>query len=239
MIRSLLVILMSLAPAGCFLFRETKVPMPARVLADPPDARALVVLLPGIKDRPRSFARHDFARPLAHTRARIVAADSHYGYFEEHSVVERLRQDVVDRHAPPGAPVVMVGVSLGGLGSLLYWCDTHDRRIDTLVLLSPYLGDAEIIEQIRATGVDQWQPAADTPDLERRVWTCLANWDGPRLLLGYGDHEEMAPAHRLLASRLPDDQVHVLAGGDHSWQTWAQLWPQMAPELALPAARGH
>ena len=45
----------------------------------------------------------------------------------------------------------------------------------------------------------------------------------PKLVLGYGTRDSLAPANRLLAATLPAERVFTADGG-HDWQTWGELW---------------
>jgi hypothetical protein len=100
------------------------------------------------------------------------------------------------------------------------------------MLLAPFLGHPPILEEIRrAGGLPQWQPGpVIAGDYERQFWQWLKDYacpdpDLPLLILGYGEHDPFARAHRLLAEVLPESRVLVMAG-HHDWPTWKRLWDQ-------------
>ena len=53
--------------------------------------------------------------------ADMVAVEAHYGYYATRTVVTRLREDVIAPARAQGyTQIWLVGVSMGGLGALLY-----------------------------------------------------------------------------------------------------------------------
>lgn len=222
-----------LLAAGCY--RPQPATVPLRTLAipgSPADASCLVVFLPGRGDGPEDYVRHGFPERLrqAGSRCEMLALDSHLGYFFEHTITERLRDDVIAPARARGVREIwLVGISLGGLGSLLYDRE-HPGEVTGIVLLSPYLGEKEQVEPIAAAGgLRRWTPPAglERTDL-RGLWAWLQGLakpepGRPEVYLAFGARDRFAGAHRLLAEVLPPDHVITLPGR-HNWRTWKRLW---------------
>lgn len=225
---------LSLTAACAWLPRAATVPMPALAMADAaPDGAAIVVFLPGRFDRPERFVREGFGEVLAARlpAVRAVAADAHLGYYLDGSFVERLHEDVVRPALEQGASRIhLVGISMGGLGALLY-ARAHPEAVAGVVVLAPYLGEEEVVAEIAAAGgLAAWQPPAepDPDDFQRDVWSWLKGYaepgaDRPPLVVGWGDGDDLAPASRLLAVVLPAGRAFTVRGG-HDWPTWRALW---------------
>jgi pimeloyl-ACP methyl ester carboxylesterase len=233
--------------AGCAALRPTPVPMEMVRYEHPGVQRpgCLLVFLPGRWDRARQYDTAQFVRAVrdAGIRADMVAVEAHYGYYARRTVLARLRADVIAPAIDQGyTEIWLVGVSMGGLGALLYVRDYPDD-ITGVVALAPFLGDADVITEIRAAGgVQHWHPATVAPgDYQRALWGWLqAYLAGPEgradLYLGYGQQDHFAPAHQLLATGLPATRVFTHPGG-HDWQTWRHLWEAFLAQAALPSDR--
>ncbi len=231
--------------AGCTALRPTPVPMAIVRYAHPGAQRpcCLIVCLPGRWDRALQYETEQLVQAVrdAGIWADMVAVEAHYGYYAKRTVVTRLREDVIAPALAQGyTQIWLVGVSMGGLGALLYVRD-YPNDITGVVALAPFLGDTDVINEIRAAGgVQQWQPTAITPgDYQRQLWQWLKMHlarpeAGAGLYLGYGQQDRLAPAHQLLATSLPATRVFTNLGG-HDWQTWRQLWQAFLKQAALPA----
>jgi pimeloyl-ACP methyl ester carboxylesterase len=211
------------------------VPVPMRVIelrAPAPAGRTLVVLLPGRWDRPETFVEEGFGGLLgAHLpHAAVLAPDAHVGYYVRGTVVKRLREDLVGPFRARGpTDLDFVGVSMGGLGAMLY-ASENPGSVHTIVALAPYLGRPAVIEEIAAAGgLAQWSPPhpMKNNDYERRLWAWLRGYalrdpEMPRLILAWGADDHLAKACRLLAAELPPSQVFYGPGG-HESKTWKAL----------------
>jgi pimeloyl-ACP methyl ester carboxylesterase len=141
----------------------------------------------------------------------------------------------------------MAGISLGGLGALLY-ADAHPGDIEGVLVLAPYLGEPEAVEGIaQAGGLLRWQaPQGPLPDGEiaPQAWRSVqrlvrpAEPPGrPPVYLGYGLSDRFAPSERVLAEALPPGRVFTAPGG-HDWDPWRWLWPRMLAASDLPRCAG-
>lgn len=223
--------------AGCSAFlRDTATPIPTRATRMSPTVRAttLVVFLPGRGGAMEDFDRHGIIAVLreAGVNADTIAVDSHLGYYFKRTVIERLRADVLLPAREQGyRRIVLVGVSLGGLGALLNERE-HAGAVEAIVLLAPYLGEkAGLFERIRAAGgPGEWAAGRDPQagGVEEMIWTFLGRQAGalPPTWLLYGQNDSLAPGHQLLATLLPPARVLAVAGV-HDWPTWRTLWREL------------
>jgi pimeloyl-ACP methyl ester carboxylesterase len=232
-----------LLTAACYRMKPATVPLRAITLErGAPDSRCLVVFLPGRGDIPEDYAKHGFPEALrrAGSRCAMVGVDSHLGYYVDRSIVTRLDEDVIAPARAHGVQDVwLVGISLGGLGSLLYTRE-HPGTVKGLILLSPYLGGETVIREVaQAGGLAAWSPQHQPPEGDfRGLWLFLKRYEKPDpslppLWLGYGRSERFAETEGLLAKILPPDHV-VTAAGHHNWRTWGTLWKEIVGSGVAP-----
>ena len=191
----------------------------------------LVVLLPGIGDQPETFLDEGFIKAARERKldADLVAVRAHWGYYEQHLIVERLHQDVVVAARAKGyRRIWIVGISLGGWGSLQY-VRQHAIEVEGVLLLAPFLGEKKVFDEvIQAGGLDAWRPELNDPlDAQRLVIAWLRDFKQSetslQFHLSYGASDRFAKPLGWYATRLPTQQVTVIPGG-HDWRTWLRLW---------------
>ncbi|MBO6936176.1 MAG: alpha/beta hydrolase [Deltaproteobacteria bacterium] len=189
-------------------------------------ARCLIAFLPGIGDEPEAYLEHGFVDRLhaANVDADVRLVDAHFGYYREQSVVPRLVEDVLEPAETAGYDQLwLVGISLGGLGSLAL-SSAEPVRVDGLILLAPYLGDVDQVATVEGAG---WPEQVDVPAEEPfdRIWRWLATRDteATPLVLAYGEADRFRDGHRLASRAVPPSDVLVGAGG-HRWPVWEELW---------------
>ena len=105
--------------------------------------------------------------------------------------------------------VLLVGISLGGHGALLYVTQAA-QDIDGVVLLAPFIGGFVIDEAIRkAGGLTQWE---DCPSVEWNyacdLWHLIKDYlsvpdNMDKIVLGFGLQDGFADSNQLLADQLP------------------------------------
>lgn len=229
--------------SGCFRPPPTTVPLRTIDMAGgSPDSKCLVIFLQGRGDTPEHFVRNDFPEKLheAGSRCATMGVDAHMGYYLERSIGDRLHEDVIAPAKAEGFEEIwLVGISIGGFGSLLYTKD-HPGEIDGIVALSPFLGDKKLIGDIQAAGgVDSWHPE-ETPMMKDFIafWAWLKGYrasddDHPPLFLAYGRGDRFAEANGLLAEMLPADHVFHVQGG-HTWRTWRRAWDAFLKSEYVP-----
>ena len=148
-------------------------------------ARCLVVLLPGAGDRMGAFADNGFVAAIQASGASVdvLSADATMGYYFRGVVGDRLEQDLLASARAGHEHVWIVGVSMGGFGSLHY-TQQHPEHVDGVIALAPYLGDRKLGEEIvRAGGLARWTPDPPAPltkkNYQRQLWSWLHNPGSP------------------------------------------------------------
>lgn len=196
-------------------------------------ARCLLVFLPGMGDSDKDFAEHGFIDALRTRKLSVdtVSANATFGYYARRTLLERIETDILAPARSKGyAEIWFAGVSMGGLGSVLV-AKNHASELEGIVLLAPYLGDDDVLEEIeKAGGVATWQPPTPLAedDYQRDLWRwmkgALAQPEiAPQIYLAAGDRDKLGTGHRILAAALPKQRVFRTAG-KHDWGTWSVLW---------------
>jgi len=230
------VLALSFAFTGCmtWFLRDTPVPIPTRadrLSTGETAADTLVVFLPGRGGSMNDFEQQGFIEIMraAGVRVDTVAVDAHLGYYFNRTVTERLQADVIlPARAKGYRRIVLVGVSLGGVGALLHERD-YPGFVDGIVVLAPYLGrKGKLFDQIRAAGGPvAWAAGRDLKagEVEEQLWTFLGQrvQTLPPTWLFYGRNDDLASGHQLFASLLPPLRVKSTEGA-HDWPTWRTLW---------------
>ncbi len=231
-----LLLLISLTLAACAAFTTGEKRLKTMTYqASTESSDTLLVLLPGLYDRPRDFNRAhfmDIAR-AASVPADLMTVNASYAYYRSRTILSRLQTDVIAPARRAGYQQIwLVGISLGGLGALLY-LKAHPEDVAGVILMSPYLGETKLIDRIEASGsLTDWRPNPECgSDSICALWEWLREYSkqAPErrtpVLLGYGDRDRFAAAHRLLAEALGRQRTVTVDGG-HDWGTWQQLWRQ-------------
>jgi pimeloyl-ACP methyl ester carboxylesterase len=200
----------------------------------------LVIFLPGRGGRAAEFEREGFIERVRQSglKADVVAAELHIGYYVNWTAVERLRHDVI---APARAlgyrQVWLVGISMGGLGALEYAIKYPDD-VTGIVLLSPYLGDDGIINEIIQAGdLKDWEPGPIAElDYQRHLWAWIRDFkiqglSRPVIYLGYGSDDRFIEADHLLALVIGPHRTMTVPGG-HTWTTWKVLWNSLTGRIS-------
>ncbi len=195
-------------------------------------ATTLLVFLPGAYDAPQDFIQHGFVGALRkrNIAADVVIADLHVGYYTADKVVERLHNDIIIPAKEKGyTQIWLVGISLGGYGSLLY-SQEYASDINGLFLMAPFLGNRTLLAEIAEVGLAEWQAGTIQPaDYDRRLWSWLKGYSDqrqssyPPLHIGYGTEDRFTESNRTLAKVLLPQHVMTTEGG-HEWSPWQRLW---------------
>lgn len=170
----------------------------------------------------------------------MLAPNSHLGYYKDRTLEIRLREDVIRPAIAKGYEKIwLAGVSMGGLGSILYF-KKHPEHIAGILLIGPYLGDESIVAEIEAAGgVEKWEPGPYNrdEDWQRMLWDWLKRYCADPaaktpLYLGIGNQDRYFPAQKLLADRLPKNRVIRIDGG-HDALTFTTIWQKFLDKQVL------
>ena len=192
-------------------------------------------MLPGVGIEVGEFAERGLVAAV-HERglpADIVAVRPDVGDYLDNRAAASIHEAVVELALAQGyTRLWLLGISLGGMGALLY-ASAHAARVEGLVLMAPFLGTQGTIAEIAAAGgLASWSSegsAATASECQILVWLqeLLARpRERPALYLGYGEGDRFSRGHRLLAERMPKERVMIAEGG-HDWPTWATLWQRV------------
>lgn len=235
---------LALLSSGCTFFlamRAATVPMPMVHHAAPGEhANGVVIMLPGMADAPDDYEQHGMVAMVqeANPRLDVICVDAHFGYYSRKVITERLHEDVIAPLAARYEHIWLVGISLGGLGSVAYACD-YPKHIDGVVLMAPFMGDGDVLDDVRAAGGPRHyvRPPDEpsTSDSQRRfrdLWQWYgrvvnAREDAPKLFLGYGEQDRFAATNAMVGEQLPPGRWLTGPGG-HKWTVWKQLFAELS-----------
>ncbi|MBN2039928.1 MAG: alpha/beta hydrolase [Spirochaetes bacterium] len=196
-------------------------------------SKNLIVMLPGRGDRPDDFNKNGFIESIINSGvdSDVIIIDAHVGYYYNRNLIPRLYEDVIVPYRLKGYKNIwMLGISIGGTGTLLY-TQQHPGSLSGIILLAPFLGDNEIINEINISGgLKKWTPEepVSVDDYQRLLWDWLKKYSNPghnlpKIILGYGRDDKFAFSNKLLSEVLPGNQVYE-SEGDHDWVTWNRLF---------------
>jgi pimeloyl-ACP methyl ester carboxylesterase len=195
--------------------------------------KKMVIFLRGRGGSHKDFASKGFVNEIKTRKLPfdMAAPNAHQGYYFGETLVPRLKADIIEPAKAKGYETFwLVGVSMGGLGALMY-ARQHPKDVEGVCLISPFLGYDKIIREIAdAGGIRKWDPGEYDPndDWQRMFWHWLKQCsDGeiqmPSIYLGYGTEDTFATAQGLLGDILPGDHVFTTSGG-HTPETMKKLW---------------
>lgn len=233
--KALIVFPLLLLLSSCYFFKDGSIPLDTINYAQQNQsinnvkAKKLLVLLPGIGDTAESFQQHNFIDEIRKVDPTIdvIAVDAHFKYYQNRTIVDRLRKEVIKPARAAGyREIYLGGISLGGFGSLLY-LKQYPTEINKIFILAPYLGEKEDFDYLLAN-----EPA---PKIlcDQNLWpwlTKLPRQTKDKIYLAYGAADKFAEQNSLLAQQLPATHV-VLQAGEHHWKTWESLWPALLLKL--------
>lgn len=158
----------------------------------------------------------------------VALVDATFAYYRSGVLVPQLHDQVIAPARAQGyREIWLAGGSMGGMGLLLYE-QAHPGELQGLLLMSPFLGDDALLDEIRAAGLAGWEPGALAPidgdNFARHVWVMLKDWRHKPELAGRawlvcGTEDRLFEDVELLAPLIPRGQYIASAGG-HSWDYW-------------------
>jgi pimeloyl-ACP methyl ester carboxylesterase len=198
----------------------------------PPAERVLLVMLPGAGIDAADFAAHGLvaAAQRGMPALDVIALRPNLDLYLEGNLAPVLHEGVIAPALASGIRRIwLLGVSLGGMGALLY-ASEYPGLVEGLVLLAPFLGTHGTIAGLTQAGsFDLWEAdgsGATAPERQLLSWLQGHLRTGarfPRIFLGHGERDRFAAGHRLVAAELPESQV-VRVGGGHDWAAWTEAW---------------
>ena len=211
-------------------------------------AEVLLVMLPGAGIKAVEFAAQGMIAAVhgLGLAVDIVVMQPDLGLYLEDGINAALHSAVIAPALARGCRRIwLLGISLGGMGALLY-ASAHTANIEGIVLLAPFLGTrGTIAELARAGGLAQWNPAgtvATAPEKRMLCWLqahLARRADAPLLYLGYAQQDRFVPGHEMLARALLPERVARVSGG-HDWTSWTALWRQLLGRAPFgPAGTGR
>ncbi len=228
---------------GCAAGGNATRPIPTVMVHAIQRAQRVVVMLPGRGDDLAGLQKQGTAQ-IIQTEwpdADVVLAGLTMPYYKAGNATRRLHDEVIVPLKQQGyRQVWLAGISLGGMGTLLY-DQAYPGQVDGMLLLSPYLGDRAIQQEIRnAGGLAAWMPGpvqAMGPDtFQRELWRYIKQWstDPDRtgtVWLAYGADESFRDAIELMSAQLKTDHVRMLPG-HHNWKLWNPALHQLLRSAA-------
>ena len=228
---------------NCSIIYPTKKPIDTVYFITGKDqSKNLIIMLPGRGDKPDDYKKNGFIESIINSGvdSDVIVVDAHVGYYYNQNLIPRLYEDVIAPSRLKGYKNIwMLGISIGGIGTLLY-AQKHPDSLNGIVLLAPFLGDEEIINEINFNGgLLKWTPKEpiSVDDYQRSLWLWLKKYSNPKhtlpkLILGYGQDDKFALSNKFLSEVLPVNQVYVLQG-DHDWDTWNRLFNRFLKDKFL------
>ena len=219
------------AASACSVVGTPKDPVPTVKVPGTEPGTALVVVLPGfiydaddLRDEGVADAIH-----RGWPAADVMLVGATYPYYRTGTLVPQLHENVITPARAQGyREIWLAGGSMGGMGVLLYeWA--HPGELTGLVLMSPFLGSDDLLDDIREVGLGNWNPGplaprVDGDNYQRHVWNMIKDWRARpelarRAWLVCGTEDSLFPDVQVLAPEIPASQ-YVAAPGGHNWEFW-------------------
>lgn len=243
MLRRYAVTALALLSLGCTYLRSGQAPLRHETLASS-GTDCVIVLLPGFGDSPEHFKKHTFADALGQGEGRcdLEVVDSHFGYYRDAVIVERLAARL-ESLAPRYQRLWLVGVSLGAYGAALA-AQARPDLVDGVVLISPFLGVPKAVRPLVSRiesggGLEAFDGPVQAPTKAKNhfvmvepLWKWLAErardeGQGSRVVLAFGADDGFAWMHRVVGAAMDPTDVIEQPGG-HDWHTFRGLWSVVA-----------
>ncbi|HEX4914473.1 MAG TPA: hypothetical protein VFV51_10965 [Vicinamibacterales bacterium] len=230
---------------GCITIGDASRPIASVLVPAPQPAseRTLVVVLPGFGNAAEDMQEQGIAKAVHQhwAQADVLLTSATFAYYKERNIVARLQADVIEPARAKGyRQIWLAGASIGAMGVLFYEHEYPDA-LDGIVLLAPWAGDRDLIDEIAAAGgVKLWQPGAvpaaiDGDNYQREMWRVVKRWSEDarrrqRVWLICGDQDRLLPTSRLIAPALPDSH-YIEIPGAHDWRTFIQATQRIISEI--------
>ena len=218
---------------GCHYLKSVDIPLTAETYHHEPGNKQLIILLHGLGGSAGNFQKYGVVTQLRDCApdANILGANSHFGYYRERVIIERLRQDLIEPAFAEGVTEVwFLGVSMGGIGALVYR-EAYPQEVGGAILMAPYIGEKD---KLMAYAEDPQNFRETSSSDLLFLWDSLTASNPPNesITLAFGEQDGSNWQHNWLAQMLPKSQVISMPGG-HKWKIWKDLWPQAIERSGL------
>jgi pimeloyl-ACP methyl ester carboxylesterase len=198
--------------------------------------RTLVVMLPTMGGDGSFYESRGFIQELRDrgfsSHCKVLNVDP--SLYLNRRIVDLLKSEVIDPAKADGYEKIwLLGISLGGHGALLYLSE-YPEDIYATVVLAPFVADPLTTRLIQKEG--GLKEMKKCPDLAWgyacNMLTLIKKYLGTpgnerRLALGFGTDDAFARQNRMLAELIAPDQIFIVQGGRHDWNTWKKLFDQV------------
>jgi len=197
--------------------------------------RVLVILLPTIKGEGLHYEKHGFVEAVRERgfESDLKILDVNPVLYLQGRIVDVVNTEIVAPAIEAGYnKIIIVGISLGGHGALLY-VTKAPQDIDGVVVIAPFIGGFFINDVIQsAGGLSRWEECPPIEwDYACDMWKLLKDYlsvpeHQDKIILGFGLEDDFAESNQLLANQLPARNVFRVSGG-HDWVTWKTIWTKV------------
>lgn len=238
------------ALTGCFTIGNAKKPITSILVpaTEPAAERTLVIVLPGFGSDAEDLQEHKIGEAVHKSwpQADVLLTSATIADHARGTLINRLREDVIAPAREKGYKQIwLAGASVGGMGAVFYE-HQYPGEMTGLVLLAPWLGSRDMLDEIRrAGGIREWDPgpvpaAVDDDNFQRELWRVVKNWSkdsasARRVWLICGTEDRMLPTVRLLAPAIPAANYLELPGG-HDWDTFVVATDKIIAQIREQSA---
>jgi pimeloyl-ACP methyl ester carboxylesterase len=230
---------------GCAARGDVSRPLPTELVQATQTARRVVVMLPGRGDDLGELQKRGTAQIIQREwpDADVMLVGLTMPFYTSGIAMRRLHDEVMEPLKQRGyRQVWLAGISMGGMGTLMYDHD-YPGEVDGMLLLSPYLGESDIPKEIRAAGgLAAWNPGPPQPlgptTYSREMWRYIRQWSNEpgrtqSVWLAYGADERLRAPIELMSPQLPANHVLMLPG-NHNWTLWRPAMGELLRAAGQP-----
>ena len=229
--RQIFITMLVVLVSACATGGDVSKPIPTSHFPATHPAHRLVVVLPGRGDDLASLERKGMTRIIqnAWPDTDVILTGLTMPFYRQGHATTRLQEEIITPAQASGyREIWLMGISLGGMGALMYEHD-YPGRVRGILLLSPYLGNASIHDEVqRAGGLSRWNPGPSRPigpdTVDHELWHTLKSLgEDPKradaFWIAYGNDEPFRTPIERMTPILPPANVAMLPGR-HNWKLW-------------------
>lgn len=228
MLNKLVIVITLFLINGCYSSRLTTLPINFLKYPSPTsNTEHLVVFLVGIGDKASAFERSGFFDKIQSFKFDSIVVDSHFGYYKEHSISQRIYEDILKPNREKYSKITILGISLGGYGAIKTASD-YPEFVDNIILIAPFLGSKNSATKLaEIESLKTWHKIDDSnlgyfEDSWQLLHKIIIVQKTP-IFLAFGESDKFALQSNQLAIYLDKNNVLRVKGG-HNWRTWRNVW---------------